>query len=663
MTEDLNLKTIRGCDLLLDLVVKAIACFTIAFYISLLFGLHRDIFLLLGMGIFLTGCYLTCKNLRKNRDANDPPALTSSQNPSLTFLFTVLLIISVCLAWLQIDGLQWPLIWLVLFGVLFLSARNAWRTEPTSISSRRRETSRIGTLLVITVALLSAFLSLIMVRPDQDDVFLVNRSTWVSEHASELPDRDTVFSDNTFPSERPSVVPTSIEPLIGALAAHLPITAAALTYFGWGPLIAALGVLSTWRLLRGMGARSPALATLVGTAFLIVDGEMHASFGNFFAGRSWQGKAVLLLLVIPALWHHGANWGRTGERHSLNSSILAGIAGIGLSSSAVFLIPVVTIAAVGSTAIEQRKLGRLKNASIVILPSIVAGFFALLSEPQKLLDPLGVLGSIDAKKLLDSGNEPINVLRMVFDEGATTFIILVCVFTAWMTVRDRSVRLLLLSAPIAVFVCFFAPGVLDLMNEIGQADAVAWRVLWILPLPAMVGLVLTALRAGIRAAPVLLTAIVFVVFSVFGTPITSSMNRDVEIVWPPSYDLPQPEQQSASSLIDIAGPGGVVAGPENVDFSVSVMTTKVRSINPRSAYLTGRHAGEEFRSNERLILSRGLETGRSEYGAESFENALRVLSPDAVCLKDTKEEEVAEVLINVGYKEIGNDGFCRIWVE
>ena len=201
------------------------------------------------------------------------------------------------------------------------------------------------------------------------------------------------------------------------------------------------------------------------------------------------------------------------------------------------------------------------------------------------------------------------------------------------------------------------------MNEIGDADAVAWRTLWVLPLPAMVGLVLIAPRAGIRGAPVIASTILVATFLTLGTPITSSDNRKAEIVWPPAYDLPQPEQQSASSLIEIAGPGGVVAGPENVDFSVSVMTTKVRSINPRSAYLTGRHAREEFRSDERLILSRGLETGRSEYGTESFENALRVLKPDAICLKDTKEQEVAEVLKNVGYKEIGNDGFCRMWVE
>ncbi|HAQ04455.1 MAG TPA: hypothetical protein DCQ88_06540, partial [Acidimicrobiaceae bacterium] len=252
----------------------------------------------------------------KYKTANDPPSFTSTQNKSHTVIFLSLIAVSALLAWVDLDGLLWPLAWILLIGVLFFSFKNSWESDKTTTSQRTRELSRLGTVLVIVLALLMAFLSLIMVRPDQDDVFLVNHSTWVSEHSEELPQRDTIFSDNSLPTERPAGLQTSIESLIGAVSAHVPATAAALTYFAWGPLIAALGVLVTWRLLRGLGARSPALATWAGTAFLIVDGEMHASFGNFFAGRSWQGKAVLLLLVIPMLWHHGSNWGRTGSKRS-----------------------------------------------------------------------------------------------------------------------------------------------------------------------------------------------------------------------------------------------------------------------------------------------------------------------------------------------------------
>ena len=159
-----------------------------------------------------------------------------------------MVLFAVALAWLDLDGLLWPLTWVLLIGLLFFAVKNSWNSDKTTTSQRTRELSRLGTVFVIILALLTAFLSLIMVRPDQDDVFLVNRSTWIAEHAEELPERDTIFSDNSLPSQRPAGVQTSIESLIGGgFIGTYAITAAALTYFVWGPLIAALGVLVTWR--------------------------------------------------------------------------------------------------------------------------------------------------------------------------------------------------------------------------------------------------------------------------------------------------------------------------------------------------------------------------------------------------------------------------------
>ena len=663
MSADLNLRTIRLCDYLVDTTISLIAAWTIAFHLSNFLNLERDTALILGICIFLVVIYFLFNKQQKYKTVNDPPLFISAQNKPNTVIFLSMVLFAVALAWLDLDGLLWPLTWVLLIGLLFFAVKNSWNSDKTTTSQRTRELSRLGTVFVIILALLTAFLSLIMVRPDQDDVFLVNRSTWIAEHAEELPERDTIFSDNSLPSQRPAGVQTSIESLIGAVSAHIPITAAALTYFVWGPLIAALGVLVTWRLLRGLGARSPALATWAGTAFLIVDGEMHASFGNFFVGRSWQGKAVLLLLVLPMLWHHGACWGRTGSKKSLYILTLAGVAGIGVSSSAAFLGPAVALAAVAVTSIEQQKSRRLLHSLLAVLPAVFAGFYTVFSEPQKFEVAMGFIASISLPGLLDSGTEPIGVIRLVFGEGPTAFITIACILTSWVALKNRSARLILLTGPIVVLLGFFTPGFLDLMNEIGNADAVAWRTLWVLPVPAMVGIVLTAQRAGIRGAPVIASTVLIATFLTFGTSILSSDNRGAELVWPPAYDLPQPEQQSASRLIDITEPGGTVSGPENLDFSVSVMTAKVRSINPRSAYLTGRHVNEEFRADERFVLSKALETGRAEYGTESVENALRALEPDTVCLKNSNEEEVAGVLRNAGYKEIENDGFCRIWVN
>ena len=173
---------------------------------------------------------------------------------------------------------------------------------------------------VVVLALLMALLSLVMVRPDRDDVFVVNRSTWVAEHDAAFPERDTIFSNDVLPVERPAGLPTSVEALVGSVAAFLSaalwsVSAASVTYLGFGPMVAAFSVLATWRLLRGLCARSPALATWVGTAFLVLDGVEHGSFGNFSAGRSWQGKVVFLVVIVPTLWHHASAWGSRLDEH------------------------------------------------------------------------------------------------------------------------------------------------------------------------------------------------------------------------------------------------------------------------------------------------------------------------------------------------------------
>ncbi|SVB92854.1 uncharacterized protein METZ01_LOCUS245708, partial [marine metagenome] len=205
-------------------------------------------------------------------------------------------------------------------------------------------------------------------------------------------------------------------------------------------------------------------------------------------------------------------------------------------------------------------------------------------------------------------------------------------------------------------------GMLDLMNEVGDADAVAWRILWVLPLPAMVGMVVTAPRAGIPAASVVVPVVVLAVLAVVGTSITSVDNRGAELVWPPTHDLPRPETASAVTLAGLVDDGGRVAGPEDVDFAVAVLTTRVRATNPRSSYLAGRHVGDEFAADERAVLSRALDSGIAEHGPDTVAAALEVLAPDALCLRAGTGDTLTEVLRGAGYREVDEDGTCRFWL-
>ena len=663
MATDTEAPTARWCDSLLDWVAGALAAWTLVFHLARLVGASRDATLVAWLVVLLAGALVLRRFRPAEPDDRSPPASGASVNQSFVWLAVVGgLVCAAALAWLDIDGLWWPVVWLGLVGVLAGAARAVWRTGPGATATSRRVPVRGGSAAVVTLAVLAAVLSLVLVRPDQDDVFVVNRSTWVAEHPGAFPERDTVFSNDVLPSERPAVLPTSVEALIGAAAARLPGSAPGLTYLVWAPLVSALGVLAIWRLLRVLGSRSPVLATWAGTAFLVLDGEMHASFGNFFAGRAWQGKAAFLLLVVPALWHHGAAWGRTGDRRRLAAAALGLVAGLGLTSSAAFLGPTVLLAAAFATALDSRRPERLGPAAAATLPAVAAGGYALFAEPQRLEGALGVLAAVDVRRLLDSGTEPWAVVRMVVGGGLPAFVALGCALTAWTVVRNRSARLVLLAGPVVVFAGFLAPGMLDLMNEVGDADAVAWRTLWVLPLPAMVGLVVTAPRAGMRAAQVVAPVVVLAVLAVTGTPITSGSNRGAELVWPPAHDLPRPEAASAATLAGLVKDGGRVAGPEEVDFAVAVLTTRVRATNPRSSYLVGRHVGDGFAPDERAVLSRALDSGVAEYGPDTVAAALEVLAPDALCLRAGTGDTLAGVLRGAGYREVDGDGTCRFWL-
>ena len=652
----------RGSDRTLDLVVGALAIWTAVFHLARLVGLTRDpafglwVLATVALAVFLARSTGGWASVGGHGSAGRIP-------PTPVVLG---LAIAAVLAFVQVDGLWWPLAWLALVGVLGAAAysvRNGGSTPATTVRAALHRTSRTAAVSVLVLAGLAALLALVMVRPDLDDVFVVNRSAWVAANDTVFPDRDTIFSDDVLPVERPAALSTSVEALLGSAAAAGRVSAVALTHLGFGPLIAALAVLATWRLLRGLGARSAAAATWAGTLFLMLDGAVHGSFGNFFAGRSWQGKAAFLLLVVPTLWHHGAAYGRTGLRRHLLALAAGVVAGLGLTTSSVLVAPPVVLAAVAATALDAGEPRRIARSVAAAAPAVLAGCYALFAAPQRLGDAVAVLGFLDVRRFLDSGTEPIAMIRMVFGEGPAALVALVAALTAWAVVGSRGSRMLLLAGPVVVFGAFLAPGVLDVLDAAGEADAVAWRTLWVLPLPAMVGLVVTAGRPGVRAAPAVSAAVVLVFLLLVGTPITSSANRGTELVWPPVVDLPRPEVESARTLIYMAPVGGTVAGPADVDFAVSVLGVDVRAVNPRASYLRGRHAGRDFNALDRLTLTHALEHGYAEWGPEATARALDVLAPDVVCLRKGRGHEVVDVLAAGGYVTAGVDDTCRFFIR
>ena len=166
----------RRTDRALDLAVGALAIWTVLFHLARLVELSRDTtFVLFVVGVVALGVVLA-----RSGTGWAAPAGPGSAG-RLSYLPVVLgLAAAALLAVVEVDGLWWPLAWLGLLGVLVaaaLAVRAAGSTANMTARAVLHRTSRAAAVSVLVLAGLAALLSLVMVRPDQDDVFIINQST------------------------------------------------------------------------------------------------------------------------------------------------------------------------------------------------------------------------------------------------------------------------------------------------------------------------------------------------------------------------------------------------------------------------------------------------------------------------------------------------------
>lgn len=541
---------------------------------------------------------------------------------------------------------------------------SAGHRRRTSRAATADTTSAIGAVVVVVAALAFAFLSLITSRPDLDDVFVVNRASWIESHDTTFPERDTIFSDERFAVERPATPQTAIEALVGSVAAWLPVSAAGLGYLWLAPIVSALAVLALWRLVVGLGATQPALAVIAGLVFVLVDGESAQSFGNFHFARAWQGKTILVMVLVPVLWRATLEVGRRGSRYHAVVAVAAAVAAVGCSTSATFVVPPVIVIGLTAGAMSGRRWApALATAAAALAAPVAAGVANLAASPQSASPVLAFIdfgfgpGDVD----------PAGQLRLVAGHGLPLAVTVAVILVGWAFAARWSGRVAMAAASLAVVGVALAPGVLGRLDGLSSAESVLWRVLWVMPVPALAGLVAAGMATvALRSLPsgslAVIPAAVLAAMALWGQPVLSPDNGDLEVAWPPPLDLPEPELTAAETLRSLVPDGSTVGAPQPVGYPLSVITTDVRPVNPRWRYLAGRHAVPAFQADARDTVSRWLTDGVPADGVDRFVAALESLSVSAACADVDAGGVTAAALEAAGFMPAGSDEICDYWV-
>jgi hypothetical protein len=481
----------------------------------------------------------------------------------------------------------------------------------------------------------------------------------VSQHPGAFPVRDTVFSNQLFPSVAPADTIASLEALIGTMAAHLPIDVRTLFLLVFPAVVVALGVLAFWRLARSSRAIAPLVATGGAVLFLVLQSG-QSGWGSVIVRRPFWGKAMLIVLAVPWLWHHATAFARTGSRRSLALTAAGAVAAIGFSSSGTFIGTLVIVSAL---------------VPLVVFPpegrSRADGVRRALIGSTAVAYPL-IAGAVGSYAMRDLGisypfrnHDALSVWKEVAGTGPELAIVTIITLIGWLAIRTQRARLGVAFSVLAVL-ALFSPVGLDVATKLG-AGSIGARFLWAIPVPVIAGLIVDAPLAlrdrSWRVVGVLgVTAVLAVSMAGGGRLILA--NRGDSAFSRPQWDFSPAALASARELIRLADGEGIVAAPDKVSQVVPNMSLSVFAASPRIGYTQNLApvAGRGFRGPARLLLLEAME-GRGQVDAAKVATALRALHVEAACSLHRARSMVEPAFEAAGFELQGADDLCLYWLR
>lgn len=514
-----------------------------------------------------------------------------------------------------------------------------------------------------TAAVLAVAVTLLAHRYDPDDSIYVNLAVTAADRPFAWPllSGDTLHGIPGLPIHFSPYRLHSYELANAVLCLVTGLPAIACFHWVSASLAAFLVPLAHGRLARLLTPRIwPWTLTSV-LVVLVAVGETHRWYGNFAFVRMWQGKSVYLSVMVPLLCVYAMRYALAPSWGRWWLLLGAQVASIGLTSSALAYAPITVATALAAASRPGRRgLVRLAVGLLSSGYSVAAG----------LLFKGKLEGSIRRMAQPDLGARPAEALVTVLGDGRVWLMALAAILVAWTVPRTALGRRFALAFPFVTWVLLLNP-FLDRLVVAHVTGAAYWRGLWVLPLPFLMALVLTApLRldgawrrwAG-RAGWFLALAAFTVLVPRYGG--LSRRNR-VVMKFPPELKVSS-SYATAEELQRLSGPGAHVAAPNQVGLWIPTFRRPAYPLSVRH-YLAAlrRYVGiEEWRERERITRYVAGEAESPEAG-EAFRDGLDRFQVTGVCLRSRGNDargEARRVLAEHGFRRMESGKGFEIWIR
>jgi hypothetical protein len=486
--------------------------------------------------------------------------------------------------------------WVVLFSrieaayiypmMFVLLLFSAWKRDRPSAALHFNK----PTYLLLALCLLAGLVNVFTLSPNADDFSFFQRAIVSSGSLNTaIPNIDTYFELSGSPALSPLHLLTSIEFVVAFTARALGIDALWAIHYGFGTMAAAVVPLPYYLLMRraGFSDRLSLLGAAGAICFLVLSGNTVRDWGSFTLIRVWQGKCFLVAFILPTVILYAYDF-HQNHRKNYRKLLLATAFGLGLSTSAIFLIPFVLYPIVFAPILFRRVRSQLvERIALSLIP--LAFLVAALLTPSLGLVPDNMQNYNVWRDLWPS--DPYASVALVVSSG--TILLLAAVsLLGLLAIPNRQLAAFLAFGYLVWVVSIFLPPVNGLFMQVVLPGAF-WRLLYAFPVPFLFGvLVAFPFRIfpkpnTIRLTQAGLCCALLAVFCLTSRPAVNLGN----LSWPQANKL-SPLNQAAMETMRLSAPqNAIILAPEEVVVSLGLLRPDVRWIWIRETLHVFRNAG------------------------------------------------------------------------
>jgi hypothetical protein len=422
------------------------------------------------------------------------------------------------------------------------------------------------------LALACAVFTLVASRPRTDDPFYLSMSVSVAD----FPDQPLLATRTLHgpPSDtlgaQPMFAPYKIhsfETLAGYIAHLTGVDVSVIVHFGIATLFGWLTAFALARLTRWLLPSNWLIATAVTLSYLVIDGTSGRGYANQAFVRMFNGKAAMLSFAVPLILYYGLRFGARATAPRFALLALAQISAMGMSSTGIWLAPILAVLAAAAGTPRARELPKtiaLASLSAAYVLAMGAWIFSQLPADKGTIITSGAPAPVAASASEIGAASLAFVLPDVLGPERTAIALLTVFTLAWVLARGVEAFRLLVYLGVALITVLVNPWLTGVVGRLITGSITYERVFWVLPVPLAIGLAVAhfqgwlAQRGSPRAAFALSAALLigFYAVSVERTVIGES-NR-AWLQFPPALKVWPMARAVAERLCKLAPEGNTI---------------------------------------------------------------------------------------------------------